>query len=192
MREEDAGARLGAAARGAQRGDAGAFRELLDGSHETVFRLAAALVGDRDEAADVVQETYIRAWNALEELREPDAVLGWLCRIARNCARDRRRGWWDRLRAPLEPAERDDPAHAEAPAPDEALLSAERAGSVRRALGRLPEKHRVVLVLREVEGMSYEEIAEALGVPVGTVESRLHRARAGLARRLARTREEEP
>lgn len=192
MREDGAGARLGAAAHRAQAGNAGAFRELVEGSHETVFRLAAALVGDRDEAADVVQETYMRAWDRLEELREPGAVMGWLCRIARNVAQDRRRGWWSRIRAPLDEADPPFDAPDAAAAPDEALATAERAAAVRRALSRLPEKHRVVLVLREVEGMSYEEVAEALGVPVGTVESRLHRARRGLARRLGRSGEEEP
>lgn len=186
MSGDDAGAGLRALVLRAQGGDAAAFRELVERSHETVFRLAVAIVGDRDEAADVVQETYIRAWDARAALRDGAAALGWLCRIARNVAHDRRRSWWSRIRAPmaeaaleLRPAEDDPPA-------DEALAAAQAAGAVRRALASLPEKHRVVLALREVEGMSYEEIAVALGVPVGTVESRLHRARAGLAQRLER------
>jgi RNA polymerase sigma-70 factor (ECF subfamily) len=185
MRGDDAGARLRAAVLRAQGGDAASFREVVEGSHETVFRLAVALVGDRDEAADVVQETYIRAWDRLGELRDGAAVVGWICRIARNVAHDRRRGWWSRIRAPLV----EEPASSVAPAPDEVFAAAETALAVRRALSRLPEKHRTVLVLRELEGMSYEEIAEALGIPVGTVESRLHRAREGLARRLARAEE---
>jgi RNA polymerase sigma-70 factor (ECF subfamily) len=183
VRRDDAGAGLRAAADRARAGDAEAFRAVVSETHATVFRLAAALSADRDEAADVVQETYVRAWGRLEELREGAAVLGWLCRIARNVAHDRRRSWWSRVRAPLAAA-RAEPSPREA-APDEALAAAERAGAVRRALARLPEKHRVVLVLREVEGMAYEEMAAALGVPPGTVESRLHRARAALARRLA-------
>jgi RNA polymerase sigma-70 factor (ECF subfamily) len=191
MSGEDPGARLRAAAERARGGDAAGFRALVEATHATVFRLAAALVMDRDEAADVTQDTYIRAWDARAELRDGAAAMGWLCRIARNVAHDRRRSWWSRTRAPLE-----DAAHADAPsgataAPDDALLAAERAGAVRNELAALPEKHRVVLVLREVEELSYEEIAVALGVPVGTVESRLHRARAGLARRLARRRARE-
>jgi RNA polymerase sigma-70 factor (ECF subfamily) len=173
------------AAERARAGDTAAFRDVVRATQGTIFRLAAALVTDGDEAADVVQETYIRAWDAREALRDGAAALGWLCRIARNVAHDRRRTWWSRIRAPMDeaalearPAEDDPPA-------DEALAAAQSARSVRRALAALPEKHRVVLTLREVEGMSYEEIAVALGVPVGTVESRLHRARAGLARRLA-------
>ncbi len=165
-------------------GDPAAFREVVGATHGTIFRLAAALVADRDEAADVVQETYIRAWDARGTLRDGDAALGWLCRIARNVAHDRRRSWWSR-RAPLEAAALDArPAERNLPA-DEALAAAESARAVGRAMAALPEKHRVVLALREVEGLSYEEIAVALGVPIGTVESRLHRARAGLGRRLA-------
>lgn len=188
MRDDDAGTRLRAAADGARAGDAEAFRALVEETHATVFRVAAALVQDRDEAADVTQETYVRAWGRIDELRDGAAALGWLCRIARNAAHDRRRSWWSRIRAPLDalageaaPRETD---------PDAAASSAETAGAVRAALARLPEKHRVVLALRELEGMSYGEIAEAIGVPVGTVESRLHRARAALARRLGALREE--
>jgi RNA polymerase sigma-70 factor (ECF subfamily) len=190
MSGRDGAADLRAAAERARAGDEGAFRALVDATHATVFRLAAALAGDRDEAADVVQETYIRAWDARETLRDGAAALGWLCRIARNVAHDRRRSWWSRGRAPLERAALDLRA-AEVRGADEALAAAARAGEVRRALAGLPEKHRVVLALREVEGMAYEEIAVALGIPVGTVESRLHRARAGLARALAGAEEEE-
>lgn len=188
---EDDGAALREAAERARRGDAAAFRDVVRATHATVFRLAAAIVRDRDEAADVAQETYIRAWDARAELRDGAAVTGWLCRIARNVAQDRRRSWWSRIRAPLGKAALALPGMA--PAADEALAGLESAREVRRALAALPEKHRVVLTLREVEGMSYDEIAVAVGAPVGTVESRLHRARAGLARALARLRgEEEP
>jgi RNA polymerase sigma-70 factor (ECF subfamily) len=100
-------------------------------------------------------------------------------------AHERRRSWWSRIRAPLDAAPEERLAGGrERPAADAALEAAERADAVRRALARLPEKHRAVLALREVEGMTYEEIAAALGVPVGTVESRLHRARRALAERL--------
>lgn len=186
MSGDDAGAELRALVSRAQGGDAAAFREVVERSHVLVFRLAAALVGDLDEAADVVQETYIRAWQRLSELRDGAAAVGWICRIARNLASDRRRSWWSRSRVPLEGG----PAPSLDPAPDAALAAAEEARAVRRALARLPEKHRTVLALREVEGLGYEEIALALGVPVGTVESRLFRARQGLARELSRGEEE--
>jgi RNA polymerase sigma-70 factor (ECF subfamily) len=111
-------------------------------------------------------------------------VVGWLGRIARNVAHDRRRSWWSRIRAPLAAAG-DSPAPGDPAAGADELLAAEQeARSVRRAMRLLPEKQRVVLTLREVEGMTYEEIADVLELPLGTVESRLHRARAALARRL--------
>ncbi len=189
MSGDGAGSGLRAAADGARAGDPEAFRALVDATHETVFRLAAALVQDRDEAADVTQETYVRAWGRIDELRDGGAALGWLCRIARNVAHDRRRSWWSRIRAPLDAlAGEASPPEA---APDASVASAERARAVRAALAGLPETHRVVLALREVEGLSYEELSEALGVPVGTVESRLHRARAALAKRLGNLRDEE-
>jgi RNA polymerase sigma-70 factor, ECF subfamily len=182
---------LVAAAARARAGERQGFRELIELSSPRIYRLALRVVGDPDEADDVVQETYIRAWARIEELRDPAAVTGWLSRIARNAARDRLR-WWKRRRresfdeagAPL--------AHVVAQAgaapqqPDDALASAQVGAAVARAVAALPDKHRVVLLLREADGMSYEEIADALGIAVGTVESRLHRARAALARRLQR------
>jgi RNA polymerase sigma-70 factor (ECF subfamily) len=170
----------------ARDGDAQAFRALVEATHQRLFALAAALSGDRDEAADVVQEAFARAWERRGELHRPEAALAWLFAIVRHAAGDRRRGWW-RRRRPLEEA----PEEAGGPRGDEALAAAEEAAAVRRALHRLPERHRVVLVLRELEGFTAAEVAEALGVPVGTVDSRLHRARLGLARGLARARREE-
>ncbi|MGI5864265.1 MAG: RNA polymerase sigma factor [Myxococcales bacterium] len=173
----------------AKAGDGAAYRQVVELAHATVYRLALRLVGDEDEAADIAQETFVRAWSTIEELREPAAALGWLCRIARNLARDRTRGWWWSRRRPLGS---DDEAALRlvrsdgGQRPDDALASAQLGAQVRRALAALGEKHRVVLELREVDGMDYEEIAAALGVPVGTVESRLHRARKALAKRLER------
>lgn len=165
-------------------GDTGAFRQLVEATHERLYRLAIHLMRDADEAEDVVQETYIRAWERRGDLRDPGAVVPWLSRIARNAARDRLR-WWKRrpekVRTEVEPAGPGTPA-------DQTLIGEERAAEVRRALDVLSEKHRVILLLREVEDMSYEQIAELLELPVGTVESRIHRARAALARKLEKVR----
>jgi len=195
LRTSEADADLAAVAARARTGEREAFRRLLELSSPRIYRLALRVVGDPDEADDVVQETYIRAWGQIEELRDPAAAMGWLSRIARNAARDRLR-WWKRRRresfdeagAPL--------AHLvaladRAPLPDEALASAEAGAAVTRAVAALPDKHRVVLLLREADGMTYEEIAESLGIAIGTVESRLHRARAALARRLQRLARED-
>ncbi len=136
LRDGDAGTRLRAAADGARSGDPDAFRTLVAETHATVFRLAVALVSDRDEAADVTQEAYVRAWGRIDELRDGAAALGWLCRIARNVAHDRRRSWWSRIRAPLD-ALSGEAAPAEA-APDAALASAERSAAVRRPQRKAP------------------------------------------------------
>lgn len=178
---------LADAAARARGGDAAAFRELIRLTTGRLFRIAAYMVGDRDEADDLVQETFIRAWGRLEELREPEAVLGWLAGITRNAARDRLRSL--RRRGKAMAAERDARADREPSAhrgPDEDLAAAQLGAAVRRAVAALSDKHRVVLLLREVDGMSYEQIAQLLDLPVGTVESRLHRARAALGRNLER------
>jgi len=186
---------LAAVAVRARAGEAEGFRELVALSLPRIYRLARRIVADSDEADDVVQETYIRAWARIGELRDPTAAAAWLSRIARNAARDRLRWWKRRPRAAFDetsPALLDLVAQGQrGPLPDEALASAQVRAEVAAHVAALPDKHRVVLLLREVDGMSYEEIAEALGIAIGTVESRLHRARAALARRLARLAREE-
>jgi RNA polymerase sigma-70 factor, ECF subfamily len=186
---------LAAVAARARAGERAALRELVEKSAPRIYRLALRVLGDPDEADDVVQETYIRAWERIDELRDPSAVMGWLSRIARNAARDRLR-WWKRRRRESFDEAGAALAHLvaqadSAPPADEALAAAETSAAVARAVAALPDKHRVVLLLREADGMSYEEIAESLGIAVGTVESRLHRARAALARRLRRLVTEE-
>jgi len=189
---------LAAVAARARAGEREAFRELIELTTPRIYRLALRVLGDPDEADDVVQETYIRAWGRLEELRDPAAVMGWLSRVARNAARDRLRWWKRRKRESFDeagaPLARLVTMADSAPLADEALAAAQTGAAVARAVASLPDKHRVVLLLREADGMSYEEIAESLGVAVGTVESRLHRARAALARKLERLsmREETP
>jgi len=179
----------------AKAGDERAFREVVELTHGTLYRLALHLLGDAAEAQDVVQETFLRAWGRLDELREPEATLGWLCRIARNLVRDRQRGWWLRRRAPLEPGIEELGARlapgGENGRPDDQLAAAQAAAEVRAVIGGLPEKQRLVLLLREVDGMDYEQIGRVLEIPVGTVESRLHRARKALAERLKRREREE-
>ena len=189
---------LAAVAARAQAGERDAFRELIELTTPRIYRLAVRMLGDPDEADDVVQETYIRAWGRLDELRDPASAMGWLARVARNAARDRLRWWKRRRRESFDeagaPLARMVAMADSAPLADEALAAAQTGAAVARAVAALPDKHRVVLLLREADGMSYEEIAESLGVAVGTVESRLHRARAALARKLERValREETP
>lgn len=171
-------------------GDRDAFRQLVERSHRTVFRLAFRILQDPDGAEDVVQETYIRAWQGLADLRDHGAAYGWLCRVARNVAYDRFRAGGRRKLVRLDqPTGEGKTALVEQLAdpqagPERRLGSEQLGEAVRAAMDGLKEKHRLVLAFRELDGMSYEEIALALGCSIGTVESRLHRARKALAGKL--------
>jgi RNA polymerase sigma-70 factor (ECF subfamily) len=176
--------------RDAQKGDRGAFRAWLLATHRVVFAVAHRSLKNKEGAEDVVQETYLRAWQNLGKLKEPAAHLGWLCRIARNVAADRMRHKSRREEAVLDAPVGDgwtrlvETLSTEGPNPEDELLTSENKRRVALTVNELKEKYRVVLLLREVDGMSYDEMAQALGVPRGTVESRLHRAREHLAKKL--------
>ena len=171
-------------------GDRQAFRELVDRTHVTAYRLAFRILGTKADAEDVVQETYIRTWKRLPTLRNPAAVQSWIYRITRNAAYDRLR---QRGRQAADSLDR--PAGegllplveliaSNEPNPEQRFATAQVSAAIAAAMERLKEKHKLILMLREVDSMSYEEIAAALGCSVGTVESRLYRARKALARML--------
>jgi RNA polymerase sigma-70 factor (ECF subfamily) len=169
--------------------DAGAFEAWVRVVHPLVYRLCRRLVPHPADAEDAVQETFIRAWQHAGTLRDPGAHRGWVCRIARHVCADRARGAAAREQPILDEDTRAAGLRAlasdERP-PDEALHAAQVRAVVADAIGRIAEKYRVVLLLREIDDLDYEEIADALGIPIGTVESRLHRARAHLGRALER------
>lgn len=132
-----------------------------------LFNVVYRWVWDRDEAAELVQEAFARLWQARARVRA-DTAAAFVHRIAVNLAASRRR--WRRLRRFFAP---DDEAPAAASErPDEAVLGAERAAAVRAAVDALPEKLRRALILCELSGLSYAEVAAALAIPVGTVGSR--------------------
>jgi RNA polymerase sigma-70 factor (ECF subfamily) len=158
----------------AREGDLLAFEEVVRRYQKRVYATAFRITRRHDAADDVTQEAFVRAWRALDRFDLARPFGPWVCRIAANQAVNVVRG----------PAAREEglpEGHAETPAtgggPLEALAAREAGAAVREALDRLPEEQRVVFVLRAVEELTYEEIAESLGVPVGTVMSRLHRAR---------------
>ena len=156
-------------------GDLAAFEELVDRHRPVVYRVAARVVG-RDEAEDVTQETFLRAYHRLSRFRGESAFRSWLLRIAHNTAVNAARR---RLPEPVEVDEHDDqtvvaPAARE---PVSALEETERRERLELKLGELRPEHRAVLVLRDLEGMAYEEIASVTETPVGSVKGRLHRAR---------------
>lgn len=172
-------------------GDPEAFTAWVRALHPLVYRLCRRFVFNPIDAEDAVQDTFIRAWRSASTLRNPAAHRSWLCQLARRACADRARRASTRERPALDLSAASTGSHAvisdECPA-DEALHAVEVRAGVAIALARIKEQHRVILLLREVDELSYDEIADALGVPIGTVESRLHRARAALGRALDRHR----
>ena len=165
-------------------GDGRAFQELVTAYQHRVFGVALRMLGARAEAEEIAQETFLRAHRALGEVRG-DARLGtWLYAIASRLCLDRLAS------GPRRYERSDDLALAQAPAGGAdaagALERGELEAALREAVAALPEDRRIVVVLRDLEGLSYEEIAEALGVPLDTVRTRLHRARLDLKAKLER------
>ena len=158
--------------RRAAAGDSAAFHALIDRHAQRLYRIAVGLTGNATDAEDVLQETFIGAFKGLKGFEGRASVKTWLTRILFMQSAQWRRG---RRR---KPAQRLDEAAA---AP---LGSAEATLDVEAAIEQLSPEHQQVLLLREYDRMSYDEIAEVLEVPRGTVESRLHRARSELRDRL--------
>ena len=150
-----------------------AFHELVDQFSQQLFRVAYSMVGNAADAEDVVQETFTAAFAGIGKFRGESTLRTWLMQIlVRQCARVRRsRG--RKMAIGIEKAEQ--PTHDPAPASESRM-------DVIEMLQKLSPEHREVIVLRELQGMGYEEMAAALKIPRGTVESRLHRAREELKR----------
>jgi RNA polymerase sigma-70 factor (ECF subfamily) len=167
-------------------GDPDAFEPLVARYRERVWRLALGYVRDREEAWDVAQEAFVKAWQALPSFRGQSAFYTWLFRIVVNVATDRVRQRAARGRAfgtdpvPEEEWERAMPDPAAGPG--ESAERAEERARIRKALDALPQHHRAIIMLSDLEGLSYREIAEVLDIPMGTVMSRLHNARKRLRR----------
>jgi len=173
-----------------QRGDKAAFDLLVTKYQRKIFRLLSRLIRDPGEVEDVAQEAFIKAYRALPNFRGDSAFYTWLYRIAINTAKN----WLvsQGRRAPtstdtdIEDAETfDDGEHLrDLNTPDSMLLTRQVADAVNRAIERLPEELKTAIVLRELEGLSYEEIAETMNCPIGTVRSRIFRAREAIAEEL--------
>ena len=173
----------------AQRNERGAFDLLVLRYQHKVIKLVARLLRDPAEAEDVAQEAFVKAYRALGSFRGDSAFYTWLYRIAVNTARNTMAS---RQRRPLE-YEADlseseqssvDARMKDTDTPEAAVLSEEIHQTVNRAVEELPEDLRTAIILREIEGLSYEEIAAAMDCPVGTVRSRIFRAREAIDRSL--------
>ncbi len=164
-----------------RRGDLAAFEPLVEKYRQRVWRLAYNYLRDREEAWDVAQEAFVRAWQALASFRGQSAFYTWLFRIVMNVATDRARQRAARGRAfgteriPEEEWERT--MVEQGSSPDDTATRVEERERIQRALDALPEHHRAIIMLSDLEGLSYREIAEVLQIPMGTVMSRLHNAR---------------
>ena len=167
----------------ARAGSAEAFRLIVEAYHERLFRVILRIVHSRSDAEEVVQETFLKAFRSLHRFQEDSSLYTWLYRIAVNAAVDLSKKEQRRRHRSLN----DDESFAEAASqpdfdagPVARTEQEELRGMVRDGIQALPERYRVILVMREYGGHSYEELGEVLGLPKGTVESRLFRARAKL------------
>jgi RNA polymerase sigma-70 factor (ECF subfamily) len=172
---------LHALVRRAAAGDHAAFGTLMASTQDTVYRVALRTVSVPSDAEEATQEAYVRAWKQLGSFAFQSSVVTWLCRIAINAAIDMTRKQTRRKEA--RPSEDNDmqawieQLPDDSLNPEEAMEWAHLQEHIQSILEGMKPDFRVVFALREIDGLSYEEIAEATGVPVGTVESRLHRAR---------------
>lgn len=166
-------------------GDDAACAELVSTHQRMVYSLAFHLLGDRDEALDLSQEVFLRVFRTLSSFRGQSALRTWIYRIVVNQARNRQRWWRRRHRSEQVSLDEHLQQHGELESegealPDRLLASKETAAFIWKALDRLPFDQRTALILREIDGLRYEEIAFSLGVAIGTVKSRLTRARQAL------------
>lgn len=173
----------------AQAGDRRSFDELVARSYTLVFNTAYRILGDSDQAADATQSAYLRAYRSLAKFRGSSSFSTWLYRIVTNVCLDmvrrqqRQPTSFTHVTTDDPPVERDLPD--ERSGPEQLVLQTELQTALHMALQRLRPEHRTVVVLYDLSGMSYDQIAEILDLPLGTVKSRLNRARRALQEELS-------
>lgn len=171
----------------ARSGDEVAFGALVTANYEPVFRLVYSIVRNEHDARDVCQEIWIAAWRAIGTFRGDSKLTTWLHPIAVRRSIDHLRGrkrWVARFLPFLSNDGLEAPGADDSPDPRESAEATERTQRFERAIASLPPKHRAVLALREIEGLSYDEIAKTMKLRPGTVMSRLHNARRLLVRKI--------
>lgn len=181
--------------RRARAGEEAAYEQLVVKHQRRAFNVAYRFLGDYDEALDVTQEAFVQVYRSLGSFRGEAKFGNWLITILLNQCRNRFKLWKRRARSRHDSlsdpvGEEDSDLRRELPDPGptalEGLEARELEELVRAEIGRIDEEYREVLVLRELQDVAYEDIAQMLRVPVGTVKSRLHRGRAALSERLRR------
>jgi RNA polymerase sigma-70 factor, ECF subfamily len=173
--------------------DERAFRELVDAHRDRVYNITYRMLGNRAEAEDVAQEVFIAVFKTIETFREESKFSTWLYRVTVNHCKNRIKYLARRHEKDRDELDEAAPAANNAvlgpnkgTRPDRALEGAQMEVLLQQAIESLDEEHRAVVILRDVEELSIEEICEITGLPDGTVKSRLHRARATLRKKLAR------
>ncbi len=176
-----------------RQGDQEAFRQLVERYQKKAFGQALAMLKDRDEAMDVAQEAFVKVYKYLDQFKGDSSFYTWLYRIVANLCVDKMRRSASQVREEVTPDEgmgQDESATSGILStklgsnPQKAVLRQELAKKMEEALAQLPEKHQEILVLRELEGMSYEDLSRVLKIPKGTVMSRLFHARAKMQKLL--------
>lgn len=157
----------------AQHGDRDAFALIVRRYLERVYRAAYAILRDHEDASDVAQDTFVRAYRSVRRFEVGRPIFPWLYRIARNLALNR----IERVRGREQRLPDFDALVATGPGPEEALLADDEAARVRAAVALLPHQHRQIIELNHFQECSYKEIAAILEIPIGTVMSRLYHAR---------------
>jgi len=174
----------------AQQGDKQAFNLLVEKYQRKLTRLLSRFIRDQAEVEDVTQEAFIKAYRALPAFRGDSAFYTWLYRIGINTAKNYLMAMGRRAPTSTEVEAEDAEGFAEGEqlrdinTPESVLLSNEIAETVNSAIEQLPEELRRAIQMRELEGMSYEDIAQAMDCPIGTVRSRIFRAREAIAEKL--------
>jgi len=178
-----------------QKGDRTAFDDLIRKHERRAYQYAFRLTSNPEEAADVVADAFVRVFSALQNFKGQSAFSTWLYRILTNCFLDMRKKERSRAAMSLEAALMTEEGELERQVEDPGATPLdeaerqERANRVESAVGQLPEYQRAMIVMYHAEGLSHEEIAEALDLPIGTVKSRLNRARLSLRELLVRDAE---
>jgi RNA polymerase sigma-70 factor, ECF subfamily len=179
--------------------DERAFREMVEENRDRVFNLVYRMLGRRDEAEDLAQEVFVTVFKTIDQFRGDSKLSTWLYRVAVNHCKnrikylarrhDRDTGAFDEVAERAAVAQGGEPIGAgQIRNPERALEGAEIERLVQEAIADLDEEQRMVVVLRDIEELSYDEIVEITGLPEGTVKSRLHRARLALKEKLAKHR----
>ena len=166
----------------AVRGDESAFEEIVERNQNFIYNLCMTRLASREDALDLSQETFIRAYNALSEYRGESKLSSWLYRICINCISDHMRSSGKKTTVSIYPDEEGEGgmelvSEDRSFSPEESAELSETTSMVRQAIAALPPEWRDIIVMREYEGMSYAEIAGLLGIEEGTVKSRLNRAK---------------